>query len=199
MPCLLSSLLRERRSGPAELVFGSPEAARGPPGWGPISKAVRVCGRGAFGEIALPRKCLGEVGSHHSSVPAAAGSGWSEPWRRSPSPLAHRAKALPRQSLLSERRSGSAELVFGPQRPPEDLLGRDPSLKRSVSADAALSEKSPYLGSAWVRLGPTTRPYQRQRDRAGASLGGDHHHPSRNARKLLLSLSLISERRTDPA
>jgi hypothetical protein len=26
--------------------------------------AVRVCGRGAFGEIALPRKCLGEVGFH---------------------------------------------------------------------------------------------------------------------------------------
>ena len=95
MPCLLSSLLRERRSGPAELVFGSPEAARGPPGWGPISKAVRVCGRGAFGEIALPRKCLGEVGSHHSPVPAAAGSGRSEPWRRSPSPLAQRAKASP--------------------------------------------------------------------------------------------------------
>ena len=96
-------------------------------------------------------------------------------------------KVPPCLSLISERRSGSAELVFGPQRPPEDLLGGDPSLKRSVSADAALSEKSPYLGNAWVRLGPTTRPYQRQRDRAGASLGGDHHHPSRIARKLLLA------------
>jgi hypothetical protein len=29
-----------------------------------------------------------------------------------------------------------------------------------VFADMALSEKSPYLGSARVRLGPTTRPYQ---------------------------------------
>ena len=28
---------------------------------GPISAAVHVCGRGAFGEIALPRKRLGEV------------------------------------------------------------------------------------------------------------------------------------------
>ena len=56
-----------------------------------------------------------------------------------------------------------------------------------MSADVALSEKSPYLGSAWVRLAPTTRPYQRQRDRAGASLGGDHHHPSRIARKPLLA------------
>ena len=74
-----------------------------------------------------------------------------------------------------------------PRRPPEDLLGRDPSLKRSVSADVALSEKSPYLGGARVRLGLTTRPYQRQRDRAEASLGGDHHHHSRIARKLLLA------------
>jgi hypothetical protein len=30
-----------------------------------------------------------------------------------------------------------------------------------VFPDVALSEKSPYLGSARVRLGPTTRPYQR--------------------------------------
>ena len=28
---------------------------------GPISAVVCVCGRGAFGEIALPRRCLGEV------------------------------------------------------------------------------------------------------------------------------------------
>ena len=27
-----------------------------------VSAAVRLCGRGAFGEIALPRRCLGEVG-----------------------------------------------------------------------------------------------------------------------------------------
>ena len=44
------------------------------------------------------------------------------------------------------------------QWPPEDLLDRDrstsdPYLRRSDSADVALSEKSPYLGGAWVRLG----------------------------------------------
>ena len=40
--------------------------------------------------------------------------------------------------------------------PPNDFRGRDrspsgPALRRSVSADVALSEKSPYLGGAWVR------------------------------------------------
>ena len=50
----------------------------------------------------------------------------------------------------------SLKVVLAPRRPPEDFLGRDRSsggsaLWRSVSADVALSEKSPYLGSAWVR------------------------------------------------
>jgi len=36
---------------------------------GPISAAFHVCGRGAFGEIALSRRCLGKAGFFgHSNV-----------------------------------------------------------------------------------------------------------------------------------
>jgi len=45
-----------------------------PPGCSPRTsevgtdlRAVRVCGPGAFGEIALLRRCLGEVGSQQQS------------------------------------------------------------------------------------------------------------------------------------
>jgi hypothetical protein len=40
---------------------------------------------------------------------SGAVSGRSEPWRRTPQPLAHSAKAHPPQSLLSERRPDAAE------------------------------------------------------------------------------------------
>ena len=40
---------------------------------------------------------------------SGAVSGRSEPWRRTPSPLAHSAKDPPPQSLLSERRPDTAE------------------------------------------------------------------------------------------
>ena len=49
---------------------------------------------------------------------------------------------------------------------------------------------------------PTSEPTQirpAERDRAGASIGGDHQSPSRKARKFQPSPSLLSERRTDPA
>ncbi len=71
-------------------------------------------------------------------TPSVAGSGRSEPWKRSPKSPARSAKASPPQSFLSERRTDPAER---PIRPAE-------------------------------------------RDRAAASLGGDHQSPSRKARKL---------------
>ena len=47
--------------------------------------AVRVCGRGAFGEIALPRRCLGEVGffGHSEAVrgPSNNPQMWPEDFR----------------------------------------------------------------------------------------------------------------------
>jgi hypothetical protein len=49
---------------------------------------------------------------------------------------------------------------------------------------------------------PASEPTQihpAERDRAGASLGGDHQIPSRKARKFHPSPSLLSERRPDPA
>ena len=94
----------------------------------PVPAVVRVCGHGAFGEIALPRKFLGEVSFGRTTgcgprtycevrqpVPCLAG-----PLRRT----------LTRWSLS---------------------LVNSLSLRWSVPADMALSEKSPYLGSSWVR------------------------------------------------
>jgi len=53
--------------------------------------------------------------ARHPTIPrAAAGSGRSEPWRRSPNTLAHSAKDHPSQSLLSDRRSDPAEPTQNP-------------------------------------------------------------------------------------
>jgi hypothetical protein len=46
--------------------------------------------------------------------------------------------------------------ILAPRISPNDFRGRDrspsgPCLRWSVSTDVALSEKSPYLGGAWVR------------------------------------------------
>ena len=49
--------------------------------------------------------------------PSGAGSGRSEPWRRTLSSIAHSAKAHPPQSLLSERRPDPAEPTQKPAQP----------------------------------------------------------------------------------
>jgi hypothetical protein len=59
--------------------------------------------------------------------------------------------------FLATRRSPE-DLLTPPRMWPEDFLGRDRSLRRSMSADVALSEKSPYLGGAWVRWGLSNNP-----------------------------------------
>ena len=98
-----------------------------------VTAAVRVCRRGAFGEIALPRRRLWvRRGFGHPDV--VRGPPW---W-----------------GTISER-SGAAVLpveiaCHGEGR--ISVLFSGPSLRRSVSADVALSEKSPYLGGVWVRL-----------------------------------------------
>ena len=65
-------------------VCGSPISAEVRVCGSPISAEVRVCGHGAFGEIALPRRCLGEVGvfrpprghrGGEASIVSSAGNG----------------------------------------------------------------------------------------------------------------------------
>ena len=53
---------------PPSPILGRDRSPSGPPLWWSVSAVVRlgcavvrVCGRGAFGEIALSRKCVGEV------------------------------------------------------------------------------------------------------------------------------------------
>ena len=116
--------------------------------------------------------------------PSGAVSGRSEPWRRTPNPLAHSPKVHPPQSLLSERRPDAAE-----PRPPKTRAER-------CRAGASLGGEhpNPLAHSAKVHLPQSLLSERRpdaadnvaERCRAGASLGGEHPTPSRKARKLLL-------------
>jgi hypothetical protein len=174
---------------------------------------------------------------------AAAATSRSEPWRRSPNPIAHSAKAPPPPSLLSARRLVAAEptqrathsqqpvpvpssLSLEPQRPvptpaqprrqrqrAEASLGGDhptpsriarkPHLPRASSARAGSLPRSPpsdppipsSLSLEPQQPVPTLAKPRQQRQRAEASLGGDHPTPSRIARKPHLPPSLLSARR----
>jgi hypothetical protein len=92
---------------------------------------------------------------------AGAKSGRSEHWKRSNPPLAHGAKAPPCPSLPA-----SAGLV-----------------PRSPCNDNRRVESVPFCVNRWDR---PPRAIRAERCRAGASLGCEHHHPSRKARKLIL-------------
>jgi hypothetical protein len=96
-----------------------------------------------------------------TQTPSGAGSGWSEPWRRTPSSIAHSAKTHPPQSLLSERRLDPAELTknhaahsnpersgVGPERalggehPHPSRTARKPILPRASPASEGLIPRS---------------------------------------------------------
>ena len=132
------------------------------------------------------------------NTPSVAGSVRSEPWKRSPKPLAHSAKAPPSQSFLSERRTDPAE-------PPTRQAERDRSAASlgSEHQNPSRTARKPLLPKASsARAGPIPRSAktrQAERDRSEASLGGDHQSPSRTARKPHPPPSLLSARRTDPA
>ena len=116
--------------------------------------------------------------------PSGAVSGRSEPWRRTPNPLAQSAKAPPPQSLLSERRPDAADNVAERCRAGASLGGEHQKpLAHSAKAppfQSLLSERRP---DAAEHRPPKTRA---ERCRAGASLGGEHPTPSRKARKFIL-------------
>jgi hypothetical protein len=115
---------------------------------------------------------------------AAAGSGRSKPWRRTdPIP-----RAAARKLILPRAYSASIGMV-----------------PRSAPTTMSI-HPHPLMGRGRTP-GQETRPTrdllrgkpQRQRDRAGASLGGEHPHPLAQSAKADPSQSLLSERRTDPA
>ena len=128
--------------------------------------------------------------------PSGAVSGRSEPWRRTPNPLAHSPKVHPPQSLLSDRRPDAADNVAERCRAGASLGGEHQKpLAHSAKAppfQSLLSERRP---DAAEHRPPKTRA---ERCRAGASLGGEHPTPSRKARKHPPQ-SLLSERRPDTA
>jgi hypothetical protein len=133
-----------------------------------------------------------------TQTPSGAGSGRSEPWRRTPSSIAHSAKTHPPQSLLSERRLDPAELTknhaahSNPERSgvgPERALEANPLIHRAQRENLSSPEPPqrtkarPRRAHKKLRSPPEPRA---ERGRAGASLGGEHPHPSRTARKPIL-------------
>jgi hypothetical protein len=117
-------------------------------------------------------------GSSSGETPAAAGSGRSEPWRRTnPFPRAAARKLiLPRASSASAGPVPRSTPTTTPIHPhPLMDRGRTPGQATRPTRDngskrAAGSGDPAYKGSS---SGET----QRQRDRAGASLGGEQTHP----------------------
>jgi hypothetical protein len=63
------------------------------------------------------RRDISQIPRSPPKNPSGAGSGRSEPWRRTLSSIAHSAKAHPPQSLLSERRPDPAEPTQKPAQP----------------------------------------------------------------------------------
>jgi len=134
-------------------------------------------------------------------TPAAAGSGRSKPWRRT-NPIP---RAAARKLILPRASSASAGTVPR-SAPTTTLIHPHPLMDRSRTPG---QETRPTKDN-WPRRdagSQETRPTrdllrwkpERQRDRAGASIGGEHPIPSRGSAKADPSQSLLSERRTDPA
>ncbi|MEY4324889.1 MAG: hypothetical protein RIS24_1060, partial [Verrucomicrobiota bacterium] len=76
-----------------------------------------------------------------TNMPSGAGPGRSEPWKRTPKPLAHSAKALTPQSFLSERRLDPAEPPEHPAPefvwlPPDGIIAA--SVQQSLDPDLHL-------------------------------------------------------------
>ena len=111
--------------------------------------------------------------------PSGAVSGRSEPWRRTPNPLAQSAKAPPPQSLLSERRPDTVDNVAERSRAAASLGGEHPT---PLAQSAKVHPPQSLLSEQ--RL--DTADNVAERCQAGASLGGDHSPPSRKARKFIL-------------
>ena len=88
---------------------------------------------------------------------SGAVSGRSEPWRRTPQPLAHSAKVHPPQSLLSEQRPDAAEPTktaaercragasLGGEHPTPSRVARKIVLPRAYSASEGLMPRSPAM------------------------------------------------------
>jgi hypothetical protein len=122
---------------------------------------------------------------------ASLGSDHQNPSRTARKPLLPRASSasagpIPRSAKI--RPSGAGSVRSEPWRRTTKSPARSAKAPPSPSL---LSER---------RTGPAERQIrQAERDRSAASLGGEHQHPSRKARKPKTSQSLLSERRTDPA
>jgi hypothetical protein len=140
-------------------------------------------------------------GSSSGETPAAAGSGRSEPWRRTkPIPRAAARKLiLPRASSASEGaipRSAPTTTPSGAGSGRSEPWRRTPKIPRA-QRESSSSPEPPQRTKARSRGAPQTRPAER--DRSRASLGGEHQKSLAHSAKAHPPPSLLSERRTDPA
>ena len=126
---------------------------------------------------------------------SGAVSGRSEPWWRTPSPLAQSAKDHPLQSLLSERRPDAADNVaercragasLGGEHPTPSRKARKLLLPRAYSASGGLIPRSPPKNRSGAVSG-RSEPWRRTPQTLAHSAKA--HAPQ----------SLLSERRPDTA
>jgi hypothetical protein len=106
-PLAPAPALCHRKTGVLTFPTSAAPTRRAPPPTRPLAPAPQPTStKPPYSGTGYPK---GQAPNH----PAAAGSGRSEPWRRTPYSLAQGAKADPSQSLLSERRHGPAERPHG--------------------------------------------------------------------------------------
>ena len=155
-----------------------------------VQQATRAPALSDKSPYLLSRRLTGTTGTVARATPlprAAAGSGRSEPWRRTNHPLAHSAKAPSFQKP--------------PQPAQAESRGAPPCSKPHGPKRFRISRPTPWppdSNNRHRRPGDTIAT-GRQRDTAEASLGGEQTTPSRTARKPHPFGSLLSPRRPSPA
>ena len=127
-------------------------------------------------ERQLPRK--------PSQPPAAAGSVLSEPWKRSPKPLAHSAKtpSSPKLPQRAQDRSRGA-----PKYAKRSGIGPQQALEAITKAPRAQRESPILPRASSARAGPIPRSAQirpAERDRSAASLGRRTSKPLAQSAKI---------------
>jgi len=117
------------------------------------------------------QKTSAPAATQPAHTPAAAGTGRSEPWRRTLQPLAHSAKADPSQSLLSERnppkpgRSGvRPERALEANTPTPRAAARKLILPRASSASATHQNPGGAVSGRSEPWRRTSKPHRAQRE-----------------------------------
>ena len=118
--------------------------------------------------------------------PSVSGSSRNEHWKRTPPPLAQRAKALS-SPLSFPASAGSIREAHPPTHRPthDNPQPNTANLFNDNYSSPRPHEPTPEPTHRPQPLAPDPRPKtdRASADRAGTSIGSEHHHPSRTARK----------------